>query len=57
MRLSFDEIVLTLKDLFMKYGLSEVDAEVCARIHTESSADGIYSHGLNRVPRFIEFIN
>lgn len=56
MRVSLDEIVLTLRDLFVKYGLDEADAMLCARVHAQSSADGIYSHGLNRVPRFIEFI-
>jgi LDH2 family malate/lactate/ureidoglycolate dehydrogenase len=29
---------------------------MCASIHTQSSCDGIYSHGLNRVEKFIKFI-
>lgn len=56
MRLSFDEIKNEIKRVFMKYGLSEEKAETCARIHTESTYDGIYSHGTNRVARFVDYI-
>ena len=40
----------------MKYGLTEEKADICARIHTESTYDGIYSHGTNRVARFVDYI-
>lgn len=56
MRLSFDEIQSEIKRVFMKYGLSEEKADICARIHTESTYDGIYSHGTNRVARFVDYI-
>lgn len=56
MRIPFNEMKQTIKQVFVKYGLSEEKAEICARIHTESSCDGIYSHGTNRVPRFIDYI-
>ena len=56
MRLSFDEIKNEIKRVFMKYGLTEEKAEICARIHTESTYDGIYSHGTNRVARFVDYI-
>ena len=56
MRLSFEEIQSEIKRVFMKYGLSEEKADTCARIHTESTYDGIYSHGTNRVARFVDYI-
>ena len=56
MRLTFDEIKNEIKRVFMKYGLSEEKAETCARIHTESTYDGIYSHGTNRVASFVDYI-
>jgi len=56
MRLSFDEIQNEIKRVFIKYGMEESKAETCARIHTESTYDGIYSHGTNRVSRFVEYI-
>jgi 3-dehydro-L-gulonate 2-dehydrogenase len=42
---------------FERAGMPGEKAEICAQIHTESSRDGIYSHGLNRVPRFVEYIH
>lgn len=56
MRLTFDEIQQEIKRVFMKYGMSEEKAGTCARIHTESTYDGIYSHGTNRVARFVDYI-
>ena len=35
---------------------TEEQAEICAQIHTESSADGVESHGLNRIPRFTDYV-
>lgn len=56
MRLSFEEIQKEIKRVFVKYGMSEEKAELCARIHTESTYDGIYSHGTGRVARFAEYL-
>ena len=56
-RISFDEMKATVKKAFILAGMPEDRAEICARIHTESSRDGVYSHGLNRVERFVEYIH
>ncbi len=40
----------------MEGGLETERAELCARLFTDASRDGVYSHGLNRFPRFIEMI-
>lgn len=40
----------------LNLGLSEEKAGICAEIHTQSSRDGVESHGLNRVPRFAEYV-
>ena len=32
------------------------DAEKCAEIFTQNSLDGVYSHGVNRFKRFIDFL-
>lgn len=55
-RIKFDEMKSTIQSAFVHAGMSEDKAKICARIHTESSRDGVYSHGLNRVERFIEYI-
>lgn len=36
--------------------MAENQAEICAQTHAETSCDGIFSHGLNRVERFINYI-
>ena len=55
-RIRFDEMKATIKQAFLKAGMPEEKADLCAQIHTESSRDGVYSHGLNRVERFVEYI-
>lgn len=56
-RISFEEMKATVKKAFTVAGMTEDRAEICARIHTESSRDGVYSHGLNRVARFVDYIH
>lgn len=56
MRVPFEEMKREIKRVMLKAGLSEEQAEICAQVHTESSLEGVYSHGLNRVPRFIDYV-
>lgn len=56
-RIPFDEMKATIKMAFTLAGMPDDMAEICARTHTESSMDGIYSHGLNRVERFVDYIS
>lgn len=55
-RIPFDEMKATIKSAFLNAGMPEGKADTCAQIHTESSRDGVYSHGLNRVERFVDYI-
>lgn len=56
-RIQFDEMKQTIRNAFVKAGMSEAKAEVCARIHTESTRDGVASHGINRVERFVDYLH
>jgi 3-dehydro-L-gulonate 2-dehydrogenase len=47
-----DEIVRVL----LKKGFTQERAEECALLFAEASLEGVYSHGLNRVPRFVDYI-
>ena len=38
------------------FDFTEEDAEKCAEIFTQNSLDGVYSHGVNRFKRFIDFL-
>ena len=55
-KVSFDILESTIRKALMNTGLNEDKATLCARIHTESSADGVESHGANRVPRFVDYV-
>ncbi len=56
MRVKFEEMQQVIKEAFIKAGMNADKAEICANMHTASSCDGIYSHGTNRVPRFIDYV-
>mgnify|MGYP001082176151 CR=1 FL=1 len=43
--------------ILVKHGMKKVKAEKCAAIFTLNSLEGIYSHGVNRFPRFVKYID
>lgn len=55
-RITFDVMQATIEKALLNAGLDSQQAALCARIHTETSCDGIPSHGLNRVARFVEYL-
>lgn len=56
-RIRFSELEALIHQAFLRAGMRDPDAAICARIHAESTADGVTSHGINRVPRFVEYIH
>jgi 3-dehydro-L-gulonate 2-dehydrogenase len=46
----------TFFQVLKKVGFHDEQAQSCARIFMENSLDGVYSHGVNRFPRFIEYV-
>lgn len=55
-RIPYETVKSTVRNVFLNLGLKEEQAEICSSIHTQSSADGVESHGLNRIPRFAEYV-
>lgn len=55
-RVHFEELHAELKRVLLKLGFEEARADACARLFAEASRDGVYSHGLNRFPRFVSYI-
>jgi 3-dehydro-L-gulonate 2-dehydrogenase len=45
-----------LYELFTKYQFTEEKAELLSKTYAETTLDGVNSHGINRVPMFIEYI-
>ena len=56
MRLDYSEIEPVLKAILLNHGFSIEKAGLCAQLITETSLDGVYSHGLNRFPVFIDSV-
>src|SRR5215212_12207594 len=56
MRVTLDELRETLRRALLKVGFEQGRAELCARLFAETDRDGVYTHGLNRFPRFLEMI-
>lgn len=56
MKVSFEEMVYEFKRVLCKMGLEEKDCEELAFIFAENSLAGVPSHGLNRFPVFISYL-
>jgi 3-dehydro-L-gulonate 2-dehydrogenase len=56
MRIPYQELFDGLLKALLEIGFEENRAALCARLFTDSSLDGVYSHGVNRFPRFMETI-
>ena len=56
-RIPFDELKAEFRRVLLNKGCDEVAADLSAQLMTETSCDGVYSHGANRFPRVIEYID
>ena len=56
MRVKYDEMVKEFIRVLNKYGIKGEDAKLSARLYADASRDGVYTHGLNRFPKFIKSI-
>ena len=54
MRISFHEMQEVLFHIFIKTGFNEENARLLAKVFTESTLVGVNSHGIDRVPLFVE---
>jgi 3-dehydro-L-gulonate 2-dehydrogenase len=50
------EMQAAFERILLKDGFTAGKAAACARIFTDSSVDGIYTHGVNRFPRFVQYV-
>jgi 3-dehydro-L-gulonate 2-dehydrogenase len=56
LRVPFTELASTLAAILVRIGFDPNRAEHCARLFAETTRDGVYSHGVERFPRFLEMI-
>ena len=57
MRIKFEEMLSEFKRVLLKKGFNEEDALESAMLFAETSCDGVYTHGVNRFLRVVEYID
>jgi 3-dehydro-L-gulonate 2-dehydrogenase len=55
-RIQFEELKAEFKRVLIKKGCDETSADLSAQLMTETSCDGVYSHGVNRFARVVDYI-
>jgi len=56
MRVAYTTMLQTFTDILTKRGLSPEPAALTAKIMADNSLDGVYTHGVNRFPRLIQYM-
>src|SRR5215212_4980162 len=56
MNIRYEELKIHFETILLKYGFEKQKASLCANIFAGNSRDGIYSHGLNRFPTFMQYV-
>jgi 3-dehydro-L-gulonate 2-dehydrogenase len=54
--ISHEKMEFVFLSILKNHAFSGDRAKTCARIFTQNSLDGVYTHGVNRFPRFIRYI-
>lgn len=57
MRIKYEDMIKEFERVLLKKGLGAEEAYEAAKLFTDTSVDGIYSHGVNRFPRVISYID
>lgn len=55
-RVPYPDMQSQFERILLKHGLSAEKASKCAGIFSDNSLEGIYSHGVYRFPRFVDYI-
>jgi 3-dehydro-L-gulonate 2-dehydrogenase len=56
LRVPYGHLYEALTKAMRRLGLAEERASLCARLFAETTRDGVYTHGLNRFPRFAAMV-
>ena len=55
-QVGYDDMKAEFKRILLQKKFSEENAERCAETFARNTLEGIYSHGINRFPRFVEYV-
>ena len=53
-RIPYKEMRQVFHSILVKNRFSQTDAETCSEVFATNSLEGVYSHGVNRFPKFID---
>lgn len=56
MRIPYEALKAEFKRVLLSLSFTEMKADLCAGIFAANSRDGVYSHGLNRFPTFVQHV-
>lgn len=56
MRVTYQEMYNEFLRVLQKYGMNKERSELSAKLFADASLEGIYTHGLNRFPKFINSV-
>ena len=55
-RIPFDELDREFQRVLLKIGFESEKAKMCAHIFAENTLIGVNTHGVNRFPRFVRYV-
>ena len=57
MRIPYQELLEMLEHILLNHGVSPENAYLAAENYAQNSLDGVYSHGVNRFPRTVDYLD
>lgn len=57
MRIKYEDLLNKFERILLQRGLSKENAHLAAEVFAKNSLDGIYSHGVNRFPRVVSYLD
>lgn len=57
MRVKYEDMYNEFVRVLLKRGFTQERAELSAKLYADASRDGVYTHGLNRFPKFMKSID
>ncbi len=57
MRISYEELLNKFQTILASRGFTEENARAAATVFAGNSLDGVYSHGINRFPRVVSYLD
>jgi 3-dehydro-L-gulonate 2-dehydrogenase len=56
MRIPYPKLKAEFKRVLLNQNITDEKADAIAGIFADNSRDGVYTHGLNRFPVFVEYV-